>query len=534
MIGGGVSLEAIVVFKMIAPVSLLRRVKDVITNRTRYDLTWKNLYEGDFMHEDNHELKSSGLKNIFRRIMTFIPKMLPFVPEIVAILICAVASTLGFLNIWRTDFLLSVFFAVFAFIVLFFIALRSNLNDVSNRVRKASADMEKSNESLSARITSLTVPSIDNVFTRSSDSKETEIIKRAQNEILLLQETGATIIEKNNTYLRSFLDNGGKLKILSSSDSASTVESLLLRNANLNRFSDIRTRMAMFDSQVRNLCYNNSSNSAINVSVRYCPYPVALTAIIGDPTSISDANSNRKSTPEAVIRWADFLVPYAEKLDVYVNAVDDPSICNFYITQFKNYSKMSHKKLVITGEPHIGKTTIIKNLLEESKRNPDIFFVLSEEKMIGTERVGYSVVTSNNSTPQQFARKKKADEPSSEHQTTVGDYIIDVKIWDDIANDIANNKHKIVIIDEIGHMQLRSAKFSKVIRDLIDTKNGTIIGSITLSNDDSNTINDIKNNVNVECININQGNRDDVLSALKDELVGSIRLHRILREGKNE
>jgi len=91
---------------------------------------------------------------------------------------------------------------------------------------------------------------------------------------------------------------------------------------------------------------------------------------------------------------------------------------------------------------------------------------------------------------------------------------------------ISKHKDKIIILDEIGPMQLKSAKFKHAILDLVRTRNCTLFATINIEDDP--TLNEIRHSINTEILEISKRNRDELLSTLKEELLASIKLYDIL------
>ncbi len=122
--------------------------------------------------------------------------------------------------------------------------------------------------------------------------------------------------------------------------------------------------------------------------------------------------------------------------------------------------------LLITGLPRSGKTTLIQRLLELEilKNNAGGFF--TEELREQGERVGFLINTIPEGRSDLLARKRFQ---SSFH---VGRYGINIKALEDLGCESiekALNEKKIVIIDEIGKMELLSNRFRAVLLKALDS-----------------------------------------------------------------
>lgn len=116
-------------------------------------------------------------------------------------------------------------------------------------------------------------------------------------------------------------------------------------------------------------------------------------------------------------------------------------------------------KVFITGEPGIGKTTLIRKVVEKLGDRAIGFW--TQEVREGKRRVGFKVVTTDGEE-RLFASKTF----TSKH--LVGSYGVNVKRFEELVLPILlralkEGEGKVVVIDEIGKMEL----FSKGFRDLV-------------------------------------------------------------------
>ena len=115
-------------------------------------------------------------------------------------------------------------------------------------------------------------------------------------------------------------------------------------------------------------------------------------------------------------------------------------------------------KILIRGRPGAGKTTMVKKLLQKIK-SPYAGFLTEEIRETG-ERVGFKIVTTDGREGI-LARK---DFPSPYR---VAGYGVNLEDFERVALPIFEGiTNQLVVIDEIGKMELFSGRFKKIITDL--------------------------------------------------------------------
>lgn len=131
------------------------------------------------------------------------------------------------------------------------------------------------------------------------------------------------------------------------------------------------------------------------------------------------------------------------------------------------------KNIFITGKPGCGKTSLIKEILKELKI-PKYGF-LSEEIRENKERVGFKILTLHNK--EGILAKKGLESPF-----LVSKYGVNIKVLEEIGvKEIEEGLKKdcLLVIDEIGKMELLSLKFKKIVLKALNSKN-KVLGTIML------------------------------------------------------
>ena len=134
------------------------------------------------------------------------------------------------------------------------------------------------------------------------------------------------------------------------------------------------------------------------------------------------------------------------------------------------------KNIFITGRPGCGKTTLIKEILEELKLNAGGFYTL--EIQDNGVRKGFKIITLE-------GKKGILAHQNIKSSYRVSKYGVNMKDLEGIGVKSildALKENKIVVIDEIGKMELFSEKFKKIVEIALDSKN-KVLGTIKMTRD---------------------------------------------------
>ena len=160
--------------------------------------------------------------------------------------------------------------------------------------------------------------------------------------------------------------------------------------------------------------------------------------------------------------------------------------CAFCTTQLILYlsSALSPRKVMtrqravlITGQPGCGKTVLVRHLFDRlSSHLPEAVFsgFVTDEFVKGTRRCGFDVVTIPGGARGILARH----DLKSKFKT--GAYGVDVASFESIALPqlSVTGDLQIVIIDEIGRMEMHSKEFGCRVEALLGADNVYLVGSV--------------------------------------------------------
>jgi len=164
---------------------------------------------------------------------------------------------------------------------------------------------------------------------------------------------------------------------------------------------------------------------------------------------------------------------------------------------------------LLTGHPGVGKTTIIKKLIEKLKLPAGGFY--TEEIREDNKRTGFAVATLSGFKGVLAHRNLKS-------RYKVGEYGVGVYTLNRIGVkeiQMCLMEKKLIVIDEIGKMELLSPQFQGMVEKALDADN-PVLGTITLARHPF--AQKVKDRDDVKIIEVTKENRDKVLKTLTKEL----------------
>ena len=168
-------------------------------------------------------------------------------------------------------------------------------------------------------------------------------------------------------------------------------------------------------------------------------------------------------------------------------------------------------RLFLTGNPGVGKTTLIRAVAERLEGITCAGFYTEETRRSG-QRTGFRIVTLDG--------QKATLASLGQQKPTVGKYSIHVEEFEKLALrclDPATAPAHLYVIDEIGKMELLSRRFRIRITELL-SKPTNLFG--TISKKGNGFVDQIKRRSDVEIIEVTQKNRAE----LPEELARKIKI----------
>ncbi len=128
---------------------------------------------------------------------------------------------------------------------------------------------------------------------------------------------------------------------------------------------------------------------------------------------------------------------------------------------FKNYNKNKYVRVAITGKPGVGKSTLCLKTYNFLKNKIIIKGFITIECRIGGKRIGFQFFDLASGEKLWLARRGNGE-------VMVGKYTVFVENIDVMAERIEDYKNAdLIIIDEIGPMELKSKKFINSIENIM-------------------------------------------------------------------
>jgi len=159
------------------------------------------------------------------------------------------------------------------------------------------------------------------------------------------------------------------------------------------------------------------------------------------------------------------------------------------------------KNILLTGLPGVGKTTLIKKLAAQLKSSGAAGF-FTEEIREGLFRKGFKVETLNGKTG-------VLAHVDIESPYRVGKYKVNLEEFEKVGVDTLERslleKKRLIVIDEIGKMELFSSRFQDQV---LQALNSQAVVVATIGKIANPLIDSIKQRGDVKLIEININNRD--------------------------
>jgi nucleoside-triphosphatase len=169
---------------------------------------------------------------------------------------------------------------------------------------------------------------------------------------------------------------------------------------------------------------------------------------------------------------------------------------------------MSHQKLLITGRPGIGKTTLIRKVSAGLPASSGVAGFYTEEMRQGGRRVGFRLVS--------LAGGDRVLSHVDIRGPRVGRYGVDIPGFEAFLAGLSLESAPLVTVDEIGRMECLSARFRELIAVLLRS-DCAVLASIALRG--TPFIESLKRLSGVELIRIDEQTRD----ALEGRLLARLR-----------
>lgn len=161
--------------------------------------------------------------------------------------------------------------------------------------------------------------------------------------------------------------------------------------------------------------------------------------------------------------------------------------------------------LLLTGPPRVGKTTLIEKAIQELKNKYKLDGFITKEIKERGERKGFEIVKID-------GERKMLSHKEFKSQYVVGKYGVNLRNLEEIIDKIDFKNCDILIVDEIGKMELLSKKFFIWINALLKKEKPRILGTIG-----EKVLENLKKDIDFskcEIIKITYNNRNTILKEI--------------------
>jgi nucleoside-triphosphatase len=174
---------------------------------------------------------------------------------------------------------------------------------------------------------------------------------------------------------------------------------------------------------------------------------------------------------------------------------------------------MKKKNILITGLPGVGKTTLIRNIVEALKDLRPVGFYTAEIREGGI-RKGFECVSLD-------GRRGLLSHTDIRSSHRVGKYKVHVKGFEDFLSSLPllTPSTRLVIIDEIGKMECFSERFKECLIECLNSAKW-VLATIALKG--SGFIEEVKRRHDITLFEITQRNRNSLLPEILSEVKESV------------
>ncbi len=162
--------------------------------------------------------------------------------------------------------------------------------------------------------------------------------------------------------------------------------------------------------------------------------------------------------------------------------------------------------IALTGKPGIGKTTAVKRIIEKLKDKAVGFYTEEIRHPETKMRLGFKVITTD-------GKEGILAEKFKPSKFKVGSYGVNVEEFERLVIPVLEKalkeKDKIIVIDEIGKMELFSEKFKKIVKELLNKKDLDAVITIPVKNIDP-VVREIRERNDIVKIEITPSNRNEI------------------------
>ena len=171
-------------------------------------------------------------------------------------------------------------------------------------------------------------------------------------------------------------------------------------------------------------------------------------------------------------------------------------------------------KLLITGLPGSGKTTLVENIIRPLQNQITISGFVTREIREKGQRLGFELMTPD-------GRRAILSHVDLKTPYRVGKYRVDLAGFENFLESVRffSPETRLVIVDEIGRMECLSAKFREIMLRLVSGP-GLLLATIALRG--TPFMEKIKSSPGVKVFVISPANRETIQAELLEKIKNSV------------
>lgn len=168
------------------------------------------------------------------------------------------------------------------------------------------------------------------------------------------------------------------------------------------------------------------------------------------------------------------------------------------------------KNIFITGKPRCGKTSLIKEIIKELKLDAGGFYTseIREEKA----RAGFEIRSLR-------GKKGVLAHKHFKSPVRVSSYKVNIKDLEEIGVGSileALRKNKIIVVDELGKMEMKSSKFKQTVLVALNSES-KVLGTIKLT--PGSFTDKIKKRKDVKIFHLTKQNKEEIKKKIIREII---------------
>ncbi|HVP27314.1 MAG TPA: NTPase [Candidatus Bathyarchaeia archaeon] len=175
----------------------------------------------------------------------------------------------------------------------------------------------------------------------------------------------------------------------------------------------------------------------------------------------------------------------------------------------------SKRLLFLTGDPAVGKTTVLLKVVDGLKaKGYSVTGMVSREVRSCGSRVGFEILDLGSDRHGWLAHVSQKNGPQ------VGKYRVNIEGLNDVGVRslmLAVDEFDVIVIDEIGPMELCSGKFSEAVKRVLES--GRLVVGIIHRNARSSLIDELKARKDFELFNVTFSNREHLHEIIIEKAV---------------